>query len=85
LKKFTQEEQEEYQKISDQVNIEVSKEFDELINSSNIELKNTKDKDEKKKIKAEIKVLENKKEEKIKKLIKEKFNYQIAIAEVEKA
>lgn len=85
LKKFTLKEQEEYQNISEQVSIETSKEYDELINSKNIEFKNTKDKEEKKKIKAEIKDLENKKEEKIKKLIKEKFNYQIAIAEVQKA
>lgn len=85
LKKFTFEEQEEYQKISDEVNKEVKQEFDELIEIKNTELKNLKDKEEKKIIKAEITELENKKEEKIKKLIKERFNYGIAIAEVEKA
>lgn len=85
LKKFTLEEEQEYQKISNEVNNEISKEFEELINSKNTLLKNSKDKDEKKKLKSEIKELETKKEEKIKKLIKEIFNYQIAIAEVEKA
>ena len=44
-----------------------------------------KDVEEKKKIKTEIANLKNKREEEIKKLIKERFNYQIAIAEVEKA
>lgn len=85
LKKFTPEEKEEHKKISDEVKNEVKQEFDEQINSKNTELKNSKDIDEKKKIKAEITDLESKKEEKIKKLIKEKFNYRIAIAEVQKA
>lgn len=85
LKKFTLEEEQEYKKISNDVNNEVWNEFEELINSKNTELKNSKDKEDKKKIKSEITELETKKEEKIKKLIKERFNYQIAIAEVQKA
>ncbi len=85
LKKFTKEEELEYKEISEQANEEVNKEFKELINTKNRELKNTKDKEEKKKIRVEIKELEKKKEEKIKKIIKENFNYEIPIAEVEKA
>ncbi len=85
LKKFSLEEEKEYENISKKVKLEVQQEFDEQIKSKNTELKNSKNKDDKKKTKAEITDLENKKEEKIKKLIKERFNYQIAIAEVQKA
>jgi len=85
LKKFTLEEEDEYKKISEEVQNQVSKEFDIQIDMKNTELKKLKDKDDKKIIKSEITDLENKKEEKIKKLVKERFNYEIAIAEVQKA
>lgn len=85
LKKFTEEEVEEYEGIKAQVTADISKEFDEQIKLKNTELKNSKDKEGKDRLKSEIKDLEAKKEEKIKKGIKEKFNYQIAIAEVTKA
>ncbi len=85
LKKFTSEEEIEYQKISEEANREANKEFDGLINLKNIELKTIKNKDIKKKLKSEVTEMENKKEEKIKRIIKEKFNYKIAIAVVEKA
>lgn len=85
LKKFTLEEEDKYKKISENVNLEILKEFGEEIKAKNIEYKNCKDKNEKKILKSEITQLENKKEEKIKKLIKERFNYEIAIAEVQKA
>jgi len=85
LKKFTLEEEQEYENISNKLNKEISREFEEQINLKNIEFKNSKNKEEKNKIKSEIKQLETKKEEKIKKSIKEKFNYNIAIAEVQKA
>lgn len=85
LKKFSLEEEQAYKNISEEIQNEISKEFDEQIKSKNTELKNSKNKDEKDKLKSEIKELESKKEEKIKKWIKERFNYQIAIAEVQKA
>ncbi len=85
LKKFTEEEAQEYEKINLQVTTDISKEFYEKIKLKNTELKNTKDKEKKDPLKSEIKDLEIKKEEKIKKNIKEKLNYQIAIAEVSKA
>lgn len=85
LKKFSAEEEKEYKDIKAQAEKEASQEYDEIIGIKNTEFKNTKDKEEKKKIKSEISELESKKETKIKNIIKDKFNYQIAIAEVAKA
>jgi type I restriction enzyme M protein len=67
LKKFSLEEEQAYKNISEEIQNEISKEFDEQIKSKNTELKNSKNKDEKDKLKSEIKELEYKKEEKIKK------------------
>lgn len=85
LKKFSETEEEEYKNMCSEVEKGVKKELEEEINIKNNEYKNSKDKDEKSKLKSEIKDLEAKKQEKIKKLIKERFNYSIAIAEVQKA
>jgi len=85
LKKFTIDEEQEYQEISKNVTDEVSKEYDVFLNPLKEKLKTTKVKDEKNMLKSEIIVLEEKRDSKIKKHIKEQFNYQIAIAEVEKA
>ena len=85
LKKFSLKEEAEYKNISEEVKGEVWAEFDEQIKSKNVLLKATKEKEAKEIIKQEIKEIESKKEEKIKKLIKERFNYSIAIAEVQKA
>lgn len=84
MKKFTEQEEQEYKKIKEEVTEEITNEFYYIL-EKHLSIKNTKDREEKKKIKNEIKNLESKKEEKIKKIIKERFNYQISIAEVEKA
>ena len=85
LKKFTEAESQQYQNTQKQAEQEAENLYDTEIQEKNKELKDTKIADEKKRIKIEISGLESKKTEMIKKLIKEKFNYQIAIAEVEKA
>jgi type I restriction enzyme M protein len=85
LKKFTEQEEQEYKDISEKAEKEMNLEFSEELENSEKKLKNTKKADEKKKLKSEIKELKNKIEEKIKKKIKENFNYTIPIAEVEKA
>lgn len=89
FKKFTEDEQKEYEKIVKdaikkiKANYEVRlKEIKEALAKKGKEALSA---DEKKTLKAEQKTIENKIETEIKAAIKEKFNYQIPIAEVEKA
>lgn len=89
FKKFTEEEQKEYDKIVKEATKRIKANYE-------VHLKEIKDAlakkgkealsaDEKKVLKAEQKTIENKIETEIKAEVKEKFNYQIPIAEVEKA
>jgi len=85
LKKFTEKEELEYEKIKNNAEKEINEEFTEEKNELEKNIKDCKNKDEKKKLKSDLKELKNRIEEKIKKEIKEDFNYTIPIAEVEKA
>lgn len=89
FKKFTEEEEKEYNTIVKEASEKVkdiyknrSKEIEEELAKKGKEGLSA---DEKKELKAEHKAIENKIETEIKAVIKEKFNYQIPIAEVEKA
>lgn len=89
FKKFTEDEQKEYDKIvkvankTIKANYEVRlKEIKEALAKKGKDALST---DEKKVLKAEQKTIETKIETEIKAAVKEKFNYQIPIAEVEKA
>lgn len=89
FKKFTEEEQKEYNKIVKEANKTVKakyeirlKEIKEALAKKGKEALAT---DEKKALKTEQKAIETKIEMEIKAKVKEKFNYQIPIAEVEKA
>lgn len=89
FKKFTEEEQKEYDKIVKEAtktiktNYEVRlKEIKEALAKKGKDALST---DEKKVLKTEQKAIETKIETEIKTTVKEKFNYQIPIAEVEKA
>lgn len=85
MKKFTEQEEQEYKIISEKAEKEINLEFKQELEELNNKIKNTKDKEQNKKLKSELKELENKISEKIKKQIKQDFNYTIPIAEVEKA
>ena len=89
FKKFTFEEEEEYHKISSSTRIEVAEEYQEEL--SNIEAKLGKrgkdaaSKEEKKALNARHKEIEQLIEQRARQLIKERFDYIIPIAEVQKA
>ncbi len=85
LKKFTLEEEKEYEEIKAHAELDIGWIYDSQIKSLTKKLKEIKDKDEKKKIPAEIVVLWEKRNMETKRKIKETFNYKIAIAEVDKA
>lgn len=88
FKKFTDEERKKYQTIQEQAHIEITKKYPQLqVITEKLALrgKDTPSKEEKKKLRAEKKRLENLMEEEAKRLIKEHFDYEIPIAEVEKA
>lgn len=85
LKKFTAEEEREYTHVLAASQSEVNSEFDAQMSELDEKIKTIKEKEEKTKLKAELTQLQDKKEETLRKKVKEKYNYQIAIAEVEKA
>ncbi|AMR39840.1 N-6 DNA methylase [Elizabethkingia anophelis] len=89
FKKFTEEEQREYSNIVKEATKTVKTNYEARLNEIKEELvkkgKEILTTDEKKVLKSEQKTIETKIETEIKTLIKEKFNYQIPIAEVEKA
>lgn len=85
MKKFTEDEENEYKNISKKAEQEINKEFSKILEELEKKLKNSKKADENKKIKSEIKELKIRISERIKKQIKQDFNYIIPIAEVEKA
>lgn len=89
FKRFTEEEALQYQSISLRANMEVSAEYqDELTDiCSKLALRGKKalPKEEKKVLSVRKKEIEQEIEKKVKTLVKERFDYQIPVAEVEKA
>ncbi|MFY7843721.1 N-6 DNA methylase [Chryseobacterium gambrini] len=89
FKKFTEEEQKEYNSIVKETNKKVKAKHDSRLKEITEALakkgKDALSSDDKKAFKAEQKTIETKIETEIKAQVKEKFNYQIPIAEVEKA
>ena len=89
FKKFTQEEEQKYHEISSKARIEVYVEYEKELNSIAEKLskrgKEAVSKEEKKQLKARRKQIEQEIELRVKKLIKERFDYIIPVAEVQKA
>lgn len=89
FKKFTPEEEQEYLKISSKAHIEVYNKHKEQLESFETDLKKKGDgaltKEEKAKVRKQIKELQVTIENEIKQLIKERFDYVVPIAEVKKA
>jgi len=79
LKKFTEKEEREYTKIQEQSRNEIEEKYKKEVAGLGERIK------AKKPFKDEQKALKEKMENEIKKLIKEKFDYMVPIAEVEKA
>lgn len=89
FKKFTEKEMEQWDNISSQAEIEIRLQYESQIKSitSQLELKgkDALSSEHKKKLKTELKQIEDSIESGIRRKLKNEFNYQIAIAEVEKA
>ena len=89
FKKFTPDEEHEYLKISSKAHIEIYNKYKEQLESLEADLKKKGDealtKEEKVKVRKQIKELQVTIENEIKHLIKERFDYVVPIAEVKKA
>ncbi|MEI7511373.1 MAG: N-6 DNA methylase [Candidatus Peregrinibacteria bacterium] len=85
LKKFTETEETEYAEIKVRTESEVNAEYKMPEEELNQKIKEAKTANEKKELRDELKQVEEQKNEKVKRLVKERFDYAIPIAEVEKA
>jgi N-6 DNA methylase len=89
FKKFTEEEADAYSKIQHQAQFEVTSKYQEEVDSLNNKLKQrgseAPSKEEKKAYRAKLKALQEKVEVEVKTIVKEKFDYEIPIAEIQKA
>jgi type I restriction enzyme M protein len=89
FKKFTPDEEQEYLKISSKAHIEIYNKYKEQLDSFETDIKKKGDgaltKEEKAKVRKQIKELQVTIENEIKHLIKERFDYIVPIAEVKKA
>jgi len=89
FKKFTEEEALQYASIKSKATITIEAKYAEEVANIQQELakkgKEALPAEEKKQLRAELKNIETKKEQEIKAIVKEEFNYTIPIAEVEKA
>ena len=89
FKKFTEEETDAYSKIQHQAQIEVTSKYQEEVDCLNKKLKQrgseAPSKEEKKAYRAKLKALQEKVETEVKTIVKEKFDYEIPIAEIQKA
>ena len=89
FKKFTDEEADAYSKIQHQAQLEVTSKYQEEVDSLNNKLKQrgseAPSKEEKKAYRAKLKALQEKIETEVKTIVKEKFDYEIPIAEIQKA
>lgn len=89
LKKFTLEEAEEYETIKKEVTKDVktkyARDIDPIVEALKLKGKDALNANEKKVKKAQLKELENKRDNEIKEIIKQKFNYEIPISDIKKA
>ena len=89
FKKFTDEESKNYKNIKNEVTLSINTRYQEQLSLIEEKLslkgKEALNSEEKKRLRSDKKVLEEKIESEIKAQIKEKFNYEIPIAEIEKA
>lgn len=89
FKKFTEEEREQYQKIITKSEKEITKKYEAKVKPILVKLdlkgKEAPNTEEKKKLRAELKQIKENVAVEIKAKIKREFNYQIPIAEIEKA
>jgi len=89
FKKFTEKEAQEYanitEKVTKSVNEKYSVELETIENQLNKKGKDSLSKEDKKDLKEQLKALQEKIDEEIKTGVKAEFNYQVPIAEVEKA
>ena len=89
FKKFTEEEADTYSRILHQAQMTISTKYEDELNDLEEKLKlRGKDaltKEEKKACRAKLKALKDKMESEVKSIVKEKFDYEIPIAEVQKA
>jgi len=89
FKKFTDKEAKVYQAIKDEATSKIEAKYFDEINAIEEELKLRGEKspnaDKKKILRVELKTLKSKRDNEIKELIKEKFDYEIPIADIQKA
>ena len=89
FKKFTEEEADTYSRILHQAQMTIASEheneLDELEKKLKLRGKEALTKEEKKECRAKLKALKEKMEAEVKSIVKEKFDYEIPIAEVQKA
>lgn len=89
FKKFTEEEAFEYSQILHQAQMSVSSKYEDEVNELEGKLKlrgkEALSKEEKKTFRAKLKALQERMETEIKSIVKEQFDYEIPIAEVQKA
>ena len=89
FKKFTEEEASAYSQIQNQAQLEVATKYQKEINSIKEKLKlrgnEAPSKEEKKIYRSKLKALQEKIETEVKTIVKEKFDYKIPIAEIQKA
>ncbi len=89
FKKFTEEEAFEYSQILHQAQMNVSSKYENEVNELEGKLKlrgkEALSKEEKKTFRAKLKALQERMETEIKSIVKEQFDYEIPIAEVQKA
>ena len=89
FKKFTEEEASAYSQIQNQAQLEVATKYQKEINSIKEKLKlrgsEAPSKEKKKNYRSKLKALQEKIETEVKTIVKEKFDYKIPIAEIQKA
>lgn len=89
FKKFTKKESQAYEQIQQDTKERIDVKYQDSIEPIEVKLKlrgkDAPSKDEKKKLRAKLKVLKAKKAEEIKQIVKEKFDYKIPISDIQEA
>ncbi|WP_020535823.1 N-6 DNA methylase [Lewinella cohaerens] len=89
MKRFTEKEEQEWEEINKDVQSEINTKYAEQIDPIKAKLKLrgkiAPSAEEKKKLRADLKALKSQIDAEIKAMVKERFNYQIPLAEIEKA
>ncbi|WP_369177697.1 restriction endonuclease subunit M [Candidatus Thiodubiliella endoseptemdiera] len=89
FKKFTDKEQQKYatikQQTTDKIDVKYAEKIKKIEKQLKLKVKDAKIKDEKKLLKKQLKDVENKKQQEIKAIIKNEFNYEIPIADIKQA